>query len=103
MSEYLSFNKCGQWELHKATNFNDADSTPPKNINEGPHDKPFKVYRGNAKDGELHADFNQRGMLHDHNGGLRPKAQRINWKNVGKPSQPLDSVYAEHNPGVGVD
>lgn len=98
MSEYLSFNKGSQWELHKATNFNDADNVQPK-----AGGKPFKVFRGNAMTGELHEDHGTRGELHDFNGGVHPKAQRINWKNVGKPNHPVDSMYSEINPGVGND
>ena len=82
MSEYLSFNKCGQWELHKA-------------------DKPFKVYSGQAITGELHEDRGEGGMLHNFGGGKRPKAARVNWENAGKPAHNMDSVANERNPGVG--
>lgn len=98
MSEYLAFNKSGQWELHKATNFNDGDSKAPKVVGAG---KPFKVFRGAALNGDLHEDKGQRGSLHDFNGGTRPKAQRVNWNNVGKPEHPVDSMYSERNPGQG--
>ena|ERR1035437_9192725 len=100
MSEYLSFNKSGQWELHKATNFNDGSSHAPKDA-EVSGNKPFKVFRGAALRGELHADNGQRGELHDFNGGIRPKKARVNWKNVGKPDHPVDSMYSERNPGEG--
>ena len=66
MSEYLSFNKCGQWELHKVA-----------------VDKPFKVYGGQAVTGELHEDHGDRGMLHNFGGGKRPKAGRVNFENAG--------------------
>lgn len=95
MSEYLAFNKCGQWELHKATNFNDANENPPKAVAPG---KPYKVFRGAALNGDLHEDSGQKGSLHDFNGGTRPKNQ-TNWKNAGKPEHPVDSVYEERNPG----
>ena len=102
MSEYLSFNSLGQWELHKAIGDAGSLMAPPKD--EGvPGNKPFKVFRGKALTGELHEDFGQRGALKDFGGGKRPKANKINWKNVGKPHKNVDSVYDERNPGVGLD
>jgi hypothetical protein len=95
MSEYLSFNKSGQWSLHKATNI--ANDGSPKDANK-PGNKPYKVYRGAAMTGDLHEDNGMRGTLHDFNGGARPKNQ-TNWKNAGKPHKDLDSVYDEHHPG----
>lgn len=100
MSEYLAFSKSGQWELHKATNDHTSDQTPPKSPEPG---KPYKVYRGAALNGDLHVDHGQKGSLHDFNGGAKPKEDKVNWKNAGKPARPLDSVYEERNPGYGID
>jgi hypothetical protein len=100
MSEYLSFNTAGQWELHKSTNPRTGDDNPPKDMDK-PGNKPFQVYHGNAMVGSLHADHDTRGELHDFGGGIRPKADRVNWKNAGKPAHPTDSMYSERNPGVG--
>src|SRR5665213_2910849 len=98
MSEYLSFNKCGQWELHKATNL--APSEPKSEFTPG--NKPYKVFRGAALNGDLHADHGIKGSLRDFNGGKRPKNQ-TNWKNAAKPFKDSASVFAERNPGVGDD
>lgn len=98
MSEYLSFNKSGQWELHKATNHNDGTDKEPKSDYK-PGSKDYKVFRGSALDGDLHEDHGQKGSLKDFSGGQRPK--QINWKNVGKPSKNNESVHNERNPGVG--
>ncbi len=98
MSEYLTFNKSGQWELHKATNANDGTDKEPKSDYK-PGSKQYKVFRGAAMRGDLHEDHGQKGTLHDHGGGQRPKA--INWKNVGRPGKDEASVYNERNPGVG--
>lgn len=98
MSEYLTFNKCGQWELHKATSTNDAVDKEPKSDYK-PGSKQYKVYGGQAKDGNLHADYGTKGSLRDFNGGTRPK--QTNWKNVGKPAHDMESVYNERNPGDG--
>lgn len=81
MSEYLSFNKSGQWELHKATG------------------EKFKVFSGNAKDGELHADHGTKGSLRGILSGNKKKG--INWENAGKPPHNMESVANERNPGVG--
>jgi len=82
MSEYLSFNKSGQWELHKAA-----------------IDKPFKVFSGQAKDGNLHEDHGTKGSLR---GGMSSGRKKgINWENAGKPAHNMESVANERNPGVG--
>jgi len=88
--EYLSFNKSGQWELHKAEPKSDYK----------PGNKPFKVFNGAALSGDLHEDRGNKGTLHNFGGGSRPKNQ-TNWQNVGKPSKDNQSVYTERNPGVG--
>jgi hypothetical protein len=98
MSEYLTFNKSGQWDLHKATSPNDATDREPKSDYK-PGSKEFKVFRGAALNGDLHADHGQKGTLHDSGHGVRPK--QINWGNVGKPSRNAASVHNERNPGVG--
>lgn len=97
MSEYLAFNQAGQWELHKATNPKTGDQIQPATVG-----KPYKVFRGAALNGDLHQDFGQKGSLHDHNGGARPK-NSVNFKNAGKPYKNLPDVYSERNPGVGSD
>ena len=99
MSEYLTFNKCGQWELHKATNTNDGTDKEPKSDYK-PGSKEYKVFRGSALNGDLHQDFGQKGTLHDNNGGVRPK-NGVNFKNAAKPFHEEASVYNERNPGVG--
>lgn len=98
MSEYLSFNKGGQWELHKATNPDTPDEVEPKSDYK-PGSKKYDVFRGAALTGDLHEDHGQKGTLHDTGSGKRPK--QINWQNVGKPSKDNESVYTERNPGVG--
>lgn len=98
MSEYLTFNKCGQWELHKATNDNDGTDRAPKS-DYASGSKKYKVFSGSTLNGDLHEDHGQKGSLKDFNGGTRPK--QINWKNVGKPHREAQSVYNERNPGVG--
>jgi hypothetical protein len=100
MSEYLSFQKNGQWELHKATNDHTGDQMAPKDMDK-PGNKPYKVYNGADLTGQLPKDIGQKGTLHDTNGGLRPKAEHPNYKNVGKPNRPMDSYYTARNPGVG--
>jgi hypothetical protein len=92
-SEYLSFNKCGQWELHKA-----QEKHEPKSDYK-PGSKEYQVHRGAALTGDLHADHGQKGTLHNSGYGVRPK--QINWKNVGIASSPSASVYNERNPGIG--
>jgi hypothetical protein len=98
MSEYLSFNKSGQWELHKATSPSDGVDKPPKSDYKS-GSKQYKVFDGQAKDGNLHADHGTKGSLRDFGGGQRPK--QINWKNAGKPAHTMESVYNERNPGDG--
>lgn len=98
MSEYLTFNKSGQWNLHKATNFNTAEEVSPKSDYK-PGSKKYGVFRGAALNGDLHEDHGQKGTLHDTGSGVRPK--QINWKNVGRPRKDNESVYTERNPGVG--
>jgi hypothetical protein len=80
MSEYISFNKSGQWELHKSDN------------------QPHKVFGGQAKDGNLHEDHGTKGSLR---GTLSSKKKGINWENAGKPAHNMASVANERHPGVG--
>jgi len=91
--EYLSFNKSGQWELHK------AEEKHEPNSDYKPKSKEFQVHHGAALNGDLHQDFGQKGTLHNTGSGVRPK--QINWQNVGVPNKPVASVYNERNPGVG--
>ena len=95
MSEYLSFNKCGQWELHKTTQAT-PEAAPKRPDASG---KPFKVYRGAALRGELPKDNGQRGTLHDTGAGLRPKHGHTKQMNIGKPSQATPSMFDANNPG----
>ena len=99
MSEYLSFNKSGQWELHKATNDKTGDQVEPKSDYK-PGSEEYKVFRGAALNGDLHEDRGQKGTLHDTNGGARPK-NGTNWKNAAKPFKENASQFTERNPGVG--
>lgn len=92
MSEYLTFNKSGQWDLHK--------SMKPPESDYKPGSKQAKVVGGNAKDGLLHEDTGRRGMLNNFGGGKRPKNQ-TNWQRAGKPFHDMESVHNERNPGVG--
>ena len=92
-NEYLSFNQRGQWTLHKAGH----KSAPRSDYKPG--SKEFQVHHGAALTGELHADYGQKGTLHNTGYGVRPK--QINWENVGVVSAPSASVYNERNPGVG--
>lgn len=98
MSEYLAFNKSGQWELRKATNDHSAEDVEPKSDYKT-DSKKYGVYRGAALDGDLHEDRGQKGTLHDTGYGKRPK--QINWKNVGRAHKDNESVFTERNPGVG--
>lgn len=99
MSEYLAFNKSGQWELHKATSFNDGSDKEPKS-DYATGNKPYKVFRGGALNGDLLADHGQKGSLHDFNGGARNK-NGINWNNAAKPHKENQSAFTARNPGVG--
>jgi hypothetical protein len=103
MSEYISFNKSGQWELHKVSPLNDTlhqaeeKKAPKSDYKSG--SKEYQVHHGAALNGDLHEDHGQKGTLHNTGSGVRPK--QINWSNVGVPSRPVASVYNERNPGVG--
>lgn len=97
--EYLTFSKSGQWELHKATNDKTGDEVVPKSDYK-PGSKEYKVYRGAALTGDLHADHGTKGSLRDHGGGTRPK-NGSNFQNAGKPYKENASVFTERNPGVG--
>lgn len=99
MSEYLTFNKSGQWELHKATNDNDGAEKEPKSDYK-PGSKKFQTFGGANLQGDLPKDFGQKGNLHDTGGGVRPKNQ-TNWEKVGKPIKPMESQFNSRNPGVG--
>jgi hypothetical protein len=94
MSEYLSFNKAGQWALHKAV------AEQPRSDYRSTSEK-HKVFGGKAKDGMLHEDRGRKGMLHGQGNTGRPKANRIDWGYVGKPAHTMESVHNERNPGVG--
>lgn len=100
MSEYLSFNKCGQWELHKATNDKTGDQVEPKS-DYMPEGKPFKARQTSQLNGDLPKDNGQKGSLHDTNGGDVPKAGRVNIKAVVKPAREMQSQFTARNPGVG--
>lgn len=99
MSEYLAFNKSGQWELHKATNYHDGDNVAPHTADS----RPFNVFQGHSMTGELHADHGSQGSLHDFNGGIRPKAQHTKPARIGQPTHPIDSQYSDHHPGDGLN
>lgn len=100
MQEYLTFNKCGQWELKKATNEKTGDQVEPKSDGiDG--NVPFKARSSSSLDGNLPKDTGQKGALHDTNGGDVPKAERVNIKAVVKPARNMQSQFTARNPGVG--
>lgn len=100
MSEYLSFNKCGQWELHKATNDKTGDQVEPKSDYK-PGSKTFAARQTSQLNGDLPKDNGQKGTLHDTNGGQVPKNERVNIKQVVKPARAMQSQFTARNPGVG--
>lgn len=100
MSEYLAFNKGGQWELHKATNDKTGDQVEPKSDYK-PGSATFAARTGSQLNGDLPKDTGQKGTLHDTNGGDVPKGGRVNIKAVVKPARRMESQYTARNPGVG--
>ncbi len=100
MSEYVTFNKQGQWELHKSTNDRTGDEIEPKSDYE-PSNKPFKARAKSSLDGDLPEDHGQKGTLHDTNGGNVPKGGRVDIKERVKPYRSMQSQYTARNPGVG--
>jgi len=100
MSEYLAFNKSGQWELHKATNTKTGDEVEPKSDYK-PGNAPYKVRGGADLKGDLPKDIGQKGTLHDTGGGVRPKGEAVQIKQVVKPFRPMQSQYTARNPGTG--
>lgn len=100
MSEYLTFNKCGQWELHKATNDKTGDEVEPKS-DYMTGSKKFSAREGANLRGDLPKDNGQKGTLHDAGGGKVPKGGRVDIKQVVKPAQPMESQFTARNPGVG--
>lgn len=100
MSEYITFNKCGQWELHKATNDKTGDQEQPKS-DYAPGSKTFAARNASQLNGDLPKDNGTKGALHDTNGGDVPKGGRVNIKQVVKPARQMQSQYTARNPGVG--
>lgn len=100
MSEYVTFNKSGQWELHKATNDKTGDESQPKSDYK-PGNAPFKARNASNLTGELPKDNGQKGTLHDNGGGQTPKAGRVDIKAVVKPARQMQSQFTARNPGVG--
>lgn len=100
MSEYLTFNKSGQWELHKSTNDNSGDDKQPK-TDYKPGSKTFAARNSSQLNGDLPKDNGTKGALHDTNGGDVPKGGRVNIKAVVKPARQMQSQYTARNPGVG--
>jgi hypothetical protein len=100
MSEYLSFNKSGQWELHKATNSKTGDQVQPKS-DYASDSKPYKARTKSNIDGNLPKDNGQKGTLHDTNSGDVPKGGRVNIKQVVKPAREMQSQFTARNPGTG--
>ena len=98
--EYLTFNKCGQWELHKATNANTSDEVRPHS-DESDNNEPFKARNKSNLDGNLPKDNGRKGWLHDANGGDVPKGGRVDIKQVTKPARNMQSQFTARNPGVG--
>lgn len=100
MSEYITFNKCGQWELHKATNDNTGDQVQPKSDYK-PGSKTYAARSASQLNGDLPKDYGQKGTLHDTNGGDVPKGGRVNIKAVTKPAREMQSQFTARNPGTG--
>lgn len=100
MSEYLSFNQSGQWELHKSTNDKTGDQIEPKSDYQ-PGSKKFAARTQSQVNGDLPKDIGQKGTLHDTNGGDVPKGGRVNIKAVVKPARPMESQFTARNPGTG--
>lgn len=98
MSEYLAFNKSGQWELHKATN-PDNDKAPKSDYTPG--SATYAARSASSLNGDLPKDLGQKGTLHDTNGGDVPKGGRVNIKAVTKPARQMQSQHNARNPGVG--
>lgn len=100
MSEYLAFNKSGQWELHKATNPKTADEVAPKSDYK-PGSATYAARTKSNLDGNLPKDLGQKGTLHDHSGGDVPKGGRVDIKAVTKPARQMQSQHNARNPGIG--
>lgn len=98
MSEYLAFNKSGQWELHKATN-PDNDKAPKSDY--APGSATYAARTKSNLDGNLPKDLGQKGTLHDHSGGDVPKGGRVDIKAVTKPARQMQSQHNARNPGIG--
>ena len=100
MSEYLTFNKSGQWELHKSTNDKTGDEVAPKSdYKEG--SKTFRATHSSELNGDLPKDNGQKGTLKDFNGGEVPKGGRVDEKAKTTPARQMQSQYTARNPGVG--
>lgn len=97
MSEYLAFNKSGQWELHKATA---PDQKQPK-TDYKPGSATFAARAPANLNGDLPKDHGQKGTLHDTGSGVIPKGGRVDIKAVVKPARRMESQYTARNPGVG--
>ncbi len=99
-AEYLSFNKSGQWELHKATNTNDGSDKAPKSDYK-PGSAKFAARAPANLNGDLPKDLGQKGTLHDTNSGHVPKGGRVDIKEVVKPARRMESQHNARDPGVG--
>jgi hypothetical protein len=97
MSEYLAFNKSGQWELHKATG---PDLKEPKSDYK-PGSATYATRTKTNHEGRLPKDIGQKGSLHDHGGGQVPKGGRVDIKQVVKPARQMESQHNARNPGIG--
>ncbi len=91
MAEFLTFSGLGQWTLCKSDNPYGAAPKP---------DRPYRVYQGKARLGELHEDHGQKGTLRNFGAGHRPKPS-WNKRHVDKIPHDMRSVTAERNPGLG--
>lgn len=88
--EYLTFNKSGQWELHKADEPK-SDYTPGS--------KQYKARTSTAMEGALREDSGTRGALHNFGGNSKARSPSI--KNNVKPFQEVESYFNAVNPEVG--
>lgn len=98
MNERISFAKNGQWTLHKTTPLK-----APKGVEGSSTDDKYKATNAAAREGRLHEDFGQKGSLHNFGQGhAAHDAARSNPRKDAKPTEGMNSVYEERNPGTGI-
>ena len=100
MSEYLTFSKTGQWDLHKVTNDKTGDEVQPKSDYK-PGSATFAARSTANLNGDLPKNFGQKGTLHDTGGGHAPKGESVDIKQVVMPARRMQSQFTARNPGSG--